>query len=107
MGQYALGKPKVRFFAEQFFPINARSETVEEKPIFREAYLENRCLIPADGWFEWQLIEGQKYPHHIYSKIAKHSLLPVFGKLLIKRKYFPSLPAVPPPTFYTSIIVPL
>ena len=51
-----------------FFPINARSETVAEKPIFRQSFLEKRCLIPADGWFEWQVIEGQKYPHYIFSE---------------------------------------
>ena len=62
------GNPKSGSTANDFFPINARSETVLEKPIFRESFLENRCLIPADGWFEWQVIEGQKYPHHIYSE---------------------------------------
>jgi len=50
-----------------FFPINARSETVIQKKIFKDAIRLGRCLIPADGWFEWQLIETQKYPffHHL------------------------------------------
>ena len=50
-----------------FFPINARSETVTQKKIFKDAIRMGRCLVPADGWFEWQLIETQKYPfyHHL------------------------------------------
>jgi putative SOS response-associated peptidase YedK len=34
--------------------INARAETVAERPAFREAFARRRCLIPADGFFEWQ-----------------------------------------------------
>ena len=34
--------------------INARAETVSEKPAFREAFARSRCLIPADGYYEWQ-----------------------------------------------------
>ena len=47
-------------------PINARIETVLEKPIFQNSVLNHRCLIPADGYFEWQRIENQKYPHFHY-----------------------------------------
>jgi len=45
--------------------INARSETVAEKPSFREAYKKRRCLIPATGFYEWQKTPGGKVPHHI------------------------------------------
>lgn len=42
--------------------INARSETVEEKPAFREAFKKRRCIIPADGFYEWQRTDGKKQP---------------------------------------------
>jgi putative SOS response-associated peptidase YedK len=42
--------------------INARSETIQEKPSFREAFKQRRCIIPADGFYEWQRTEGGKQP---------------------------------------------
>lgn len=42
--------------------INARSETVAEKKMFREAISQRRCLVPADGFYEWQKEEGKKLP---------------------------------------------
>ncbi|HEX8177252.1 MAG TPA: SOS response-associated peptidase [Pyrinomonadaceae bacterium] len=42
--------------------INARSETVREKPSFRQAFKQRRCIIPADGFYEWQRTDGRKQP---------------------------------------------
>jgi len=46
-------------------PINARAETLLTKPMFRNAIARRRCLIPADGFYEWQQLPGGKQPWHI------------------------------------------
>ena len=48
--------------------INARGETVAEKPSFRSAFKRRRCLIPADGFYEWQKIDGGKQPMYIHAQ---------------------------------------
>src|SRR5262249_60852167 len=40
--------------------INARAETVDSKPAFRQAFKRRRCLLPADGYYEWQLPDGRE-----------------------------------------------
>ncbi len=46
--------------------INARAETVAEKPSFRAAFRQRRCLVAADGFYEWQkAAEGPKQPYYI------------------------------------------
>jgi len=47
--------------------INARGETVAEKPAFRQAWRRRRCLIPADGFYEWQKLPAGKQPWFISS----------------------------------------
>lgn len=45
--------------------INARGETVMEKPSFRNAMRRRRCLVPADGYYEWSGAEGRKVPFFV------------------------------------------
>jgi putative SOS response-associated peptidase YedK len=52
--------------------INARAETVAEKPSFRAAFTKRRCLIVTDGFYEWQkLLGGKKQPHYIHRQDDK------------------------------------
>lgn len=51
-------KPKVA-------PINARSETVAEKPMFRNLVKRNRCIVPANGFYEWRKEGSEKQPYFI------------------------------------------
>jgi putative SOS response-associated peptidase YedK len=65
-------KPRLRNFRWGLIPswakdpaigfkvINARSETASEKPSFRSAFKDRRCLIPTNGFYEWQRVEGSK-----------------------------------------------
>ncbi|WP_257350826.1 SOS response-associated peptidase [Pseudalkalibacillus decolorationis] len=48
--------------------INSRAETVMEKPSFRNAFKRRRCLIPADGFYEWKKEGKQKQPKYIQMK---------------------------------------
>ena len=48
-------------------PINARADSAADKPMFRKAYQTGRCLVPADGWYEWQAREsGPKQPYFFH-----------------------------------------
>ncbi len=76
------GKNKADFFLWGLIPswskdpaianklINARGETVAEKPSFRGSFKYKRCLIPADGFYEWKAQTGQKSktPYFIHMK---------------------------------------
>jgi putative SOS response-associated peptidase YedK len=46
--------------------INARAEGVAEKPSFRSAFRRRRCLVIADGFYEWQKVGTRKQPHYIH-----------------------------------------
>ncbi len=45
--------------------INARAETIDSKPALRGPFLHRRCLIPADGFYEWKKLNGAKKPMYI------------------------------------------
>jgi putative SOS response-associated peptidase YedK len=47
-------------------PINARIETVATSGMFRRAFATGRCIVPADGYYEWVVTEHGKQPHFIY-----------------------------------------
>lgn len=46
--------------------INARAETVASKPSFRNAFKKRRCLIPANGFYEWKGDKGNKQPYYVF-----------------------------------------
>lgn len=46
-------------------PINARAETLAGKPYFRDAFRRRRCLVPANGYYEWRAALGGKQPYFI------------------------------------------
>jgi putative SOS response-associated peptidase YedK len=48
--------------------INARSETAAEKPFFRSPFAHSRCLLVADGWYEWRAEAGGKQPYFFRRK---------------------------------------
>ena len=54
-------------------PINAKSETVAEKPMFRHALARRRVIVPASGWYEWKLEAGKKQPY-FFSRADGHPL---------------------------------
>lgn len=51
--------------------INARAETILEKPSFRTSFMKRRCLVLADGFYEWQRSEKHKTPYRIQRKDGK------------------------------------
>lgn len=57
--------------------INARAETVSEKPSFRNAFKKKRCLIPADSFYEWQKVDDGKVPLRI--KLKSDELFAIAG----------------------------
>ena len=55
----------------KYYTINARIESVAEKPTYRTPFKRKRCLIPADGFYEWKQTAENKVPHHIRMKDGK------------------------------------
>jgi putative SOS response-associated peptidase YedK len=59
--------------------INARSETVGEKPAFRHAIKRRRCVVPASGFYEWQKNPDGKTKTPMYITPRKHAVFPLAG----------------------------
>lgn len=57
--------------------INARAETIAEKPSFKQAFAKRRCIIPADSFYEWQRKDGKNIPMRI--KLKSDSLFGIAG----------------------------
>jgi len=60
-------------------PINARAETLHERPLFRSAMARGRCLIPADGFYEWQSVPGRKTRQPVYIRRDDRALVGFAG----------------------------
>jgi len=58
-------------------PFNAKAETIAEKPFFRSAFKKHRCLIPANGFYEWQGTSKPKQPY--YFRLKDSELLAFAG----------------------------
>jgi putative SOS response-associated peptidase YedK len=50
----------------KYSTINARAESVADKPAYRDPFRHKRCLIPASGFYEWKREDGHKTPYHIH-----------------------------------------
>jgi putative SOS response-associated peptidase YedK len=64
--------------------INARGETVDSKPSFRKAFAARRCLIPADGYYEWMKTDDGKQPYLI--ERPDHGMLAMAGLWEINKR---------------------
>jgi hypothetical protein len=76
---------------------NARSETAAAKPMWKHAWRNTRCLIPASGWYEWFILEDgskkpPKIPHHLRRQDGKHIL---FAGLWSTFRAAPDSPGLP------------
>lgn len=59
--------------------INARAETLAEKPAFRDAFRNRRCLIPCTGFYEWREVQGSKRKQPFLIRMADRSLFALAG----------------------------
>ena len=85
-GQYQVMQWGFRAFDKRLI-INARSETALEKPLFRKAMQDRRCLLPASGYYEWQALQGKK---------QRFAFSPPQGILLLAGCYRQEADKIPP-----------
>jgi putative SOS response-associated peptidase YedK len=64
--QWGLVPPWAKDPAIGYKMINARSETVQEKPSFKQALQARRCIIPVSGFYEWEKSGRDRIPHYIH-----------------------------------------
>jgi putative SOS response-associated peptidase YedK len=72
-----------------FKMINAKTETIFDKPLFSKPIVKTRCLILADGFYEWKDNHGTKIPHHIS---LNHGSLFAFAGIYTKNIHIESKP---------------
>jgi putative SOS response-associated peptidase YedK len=66
-------------------PINARAETLLERPMFRGAVGKTRCLIPADGFYEWQAVPGSTRKQPLYIRLRDGELFCFAGLYTVRQ----------------------
>ena len=89
-------------------PINAKVETVSTSRYFHAAFMRHRCLIPADGWFEWLVTEHGKQPYYL----SRRDREPLFfqgsgpNELMVRQgvRFSQSRPVVLPRKFMTACL---
>ena len=66
---------------QPYSTINARAETIQTAPTYREPFKKRRCLVPASGWYEWQKLDEKgkkKRPYHFKPKAEPFALAGVY-----------------------------
>jgi putative SOS response-associated peptidase YedK len=66
-------------------PINARAETLLERPMFRDAVFAGRCIIPGDGYFEWKSVKGERRKQPMYIRLTGGGLFGFAGLYTVRR----------------------
>jgi putative SOS response-associated peptidase YedK len=67
-------------------PINARAETLLVRPMFRDAIVAQRCIIPADGFFEWKAVPGQRQKQPMFIRLRGDDLFGFAGLYATRRE---------------------
>jgi putative SOS response-associated peptidase YedK len=60
------GEEKAKEFSNM--TLNAKAETIFEKPMYMKSIAKNRCILPVDGYYQWKDVGKMKYPHYIFPK---------------------------------------
>lgn len=74
---------------DRYRMINARAETVANKPAFRTPFRKRRCLVPADGYYEWKAVGRRKQPYFIHRRDQAPIFFAGLWDRWAKREYGP------------------